>query len=82
VTTYAYDGANRLASITVSNGSTVLWAERYGYNAAGERICTLHGDSGTVGDGYWLDATSQLRGVKIGSADATQNYASQNGMAV
>jgi len=79
VTTYTYDAADRLASITVSNGSTVLWAERYGYNAAGERTYTLHGDSGTAGDGYWLDATSQLRGVKYGAADATQAYSSQSG---
>ncbi|MFA7345978.1 MAG: RHS repeat-associated core domain-containing protein, partial [Terrimicrobiaceae bacterium] len=74
-----YDAADRLASITVSNGSTVLWAERYGYNAAGERTYTLHGDSGTAGDGYWLDTTSQLRGVKYGAADATQAYSSQSG---
>ncbi|MCX6972328.1 MAG: hypothetical protein NTV93_19565 [Verrucomicrobia bacterium] len=79
VTTYTYNAANRLASITVSNGATVLWAERYGYNAAGERIYTLQGVSGTVGDAYGLDATSQLRGVKYGSTDATLPYADQSG---
>lgn len=79
VTTYTYDAANRLASITVSNGSTVLWAERYGYNAAGERIYTLQGSSGTAGDSYWFDARSQLRVVKYGSANATLDYASQTG---
>jgi len=77
VTTYTYDAANRLASITVSNGSTVLWAERYGYNAAGERIYTLQGSTGTVGDSYWFDSASQLRVVKYGSSDATLPYASQ-----
>jgi len=77
-TTYTYDAANRLASLTVSSGGGVLWAERYGYNAAGERIYTLHGDSGTAGDGYWLDATSQLRGVNYGAANATLPYTSQS----
>ncbi len=79
VSTYSYDAANRLDSIVVANGATVLWAERYGYNAAGERIFTLKGATGTVGDGYWLDATSQLRGVKYGSPNAALGYASQNG---
>lgn len=81
VTTYSYDGANRLASISVASGSTVVWAERYGYNAAGERTFTLKGSTGTVGDGYWLDATSQLRGVKVGSPNATLAYTGQNGTA-
>jgi len=81
VTTYTYDGANRLASIFVASGSTILWAERYGYNAAGERTFTLKGSTGTAGDGYWLDATSQLRGVKVGSPNATLGYTSQNGTA-
>ena len=79
LSTYTYDAANRLDSIVVSNGATVLWAERYGYNAAGERIFTLKGATGTVGDGYWLDATSQLRGVKYGSANAALAFASQSG---
>ena len=79
VTTYTYDAADRLASITVSSSGGVLWAERYGYNAAGERIYTLQGTSGTVGDAYGLDVASQLRGVKYGSADATLAYADQSG---
>jgi len=58
----------------VSRGSTVLWAERYGYNNAGERIYTLHGGSGTVGDAYWLHAASQLRGVKYSVSDASATY--------
>ncbi len=74
VTTYTYDAAERLDSVTVSQGSTVLWAERYGYNNAGERIYTLQGATGTVGDAYWLDATSQLRGVKYGVANASAAY--------
>jgi len=78
-TAYTYDEANRLASLTASNASGVLWAERYGYNAAGERIYTLKGATGTAGDAYWLDATGQLRGAKYGSADATASYASQSG---
>jgi len=79
ITSYTYDAANRLASLTVANATATLWAERYGYNAAGERTFTLQGSTGTLGDAYWLDATSQVRGVKYGSANATTSYASQTG---
>ena len=78
VTSYTYDAVERLDSITVSLGGATLWAERYGYNAAGERIRTLRGITGTLGDAYWLDAASQLRGVKYGAADATGAYSGIN----
>lgn len=75
VTSYTYDGAERMDSITMSKSGTVLWAERYGYNAAGERIHTLRGTTGTPGDACWLDVASQLRRVKYNAADATGAYA-------
>ena len=107
VTRYTYDAVEWMNSITVSLGSTVLWAECYGYTTgawegsgetarqrslkgetsgservncyvAGERIYTLHGATGTVGDAYWLDAASQLRGVKYSAADATGAYSGVN----
>ncbi len=74
VTTYGYDGMDRLNQLTVT-GSTTLWAERYGYNAAGERVYTLSGTSGTVGDAYWLDDIGQLRGVKYAATGADSGYA-------
>jgi len=43
VTTYGYDSMDRLASITVASASATLWAERYGYDAAGRRSYTLRG---------------------------------------
>jgi len=80
VTTYSYDAMNRITEISVvASGSTVLWAERYGYNAAGERIYTLSGTSGTTGDTYWLDSAGQLRGVKYGASGANGGYGSATG---
>ena len=76
VTTYGYDGMDRVNQIIVSSGTSTLWAERYGYNAIGERIYTLKGSTGTLGDAYWLDATSQLIGVKYGATGANSSYAS------
>ena len=76
VTTYSYDRMDRLEQIMVASGSAALWAQRYGYNAAGERIYTLKGSTGTVGDAYWLDATSQLVGVKYGATGANGSYSS------
>ncbi len=33
-----------------------------------------HGTTGTVGDSYWFDAASQLRGVKYSVSNATASY--------
>jgi RHS repeat-associated protein len=74
VTTYGYDGMDRVNQIVVTSGTATLWAERYGYNAVGERIFTLSGTSGTIGDAYALDATSQLVGVKYGATGADAGY--------
>lgn len=74
VTTYGYDCMDRLNQIVVTSGSATLWAERYGFNAGGARTFTLSGTSGTTGDAYALDATSQLIGVKYGAAGADAGY--------
>ena len=76
VTTYGYDGMDRVNQIIVANGTSILWAERYGYNAVGARVFTLTGTAGTVGDAYSWDATSQLIGVKYGATGAGSGYAS------
>ncbi|HRJ71067.1 MAG TPA: RHS repeat-associated core domain-containing protein [Terrimicrobiaceae bacterium] len=76
VTSYSYDAMSRITQIMVTSGSTALWAERYGYNAAGERIYTLTGETGTAGDAYWLDNAGQLRGVKYGASGANGGYSS------
>ena len=75
VTTYGYDGMDRVNQIVVTSGSATLWAERYGFNAVGARVYTLSGTTGTVGDAYSLDATSQLVGVKYGATGASSGYA-------
>jgi len=66
---------SRLVQITVTTPTGTLWAQRYGFNAAGERICTLAGTTGTIGDAYNLDATGQLTGVKYGATGADSGYA-------
>lgn len=76
ITNYTYDGANRVNQIVVSSGTNVLWAERYGYNALGQRVFTLKGSSGNIGDAYSLDAVSQLAGVKYGATGADSGYGS------
>lgn len=75
VTAYGYDGMDRVNKIVVTSGTGTLWAERYGYNAAGDRVFTLSGTSGTVGDAYQFDANSQLTGVKYGATGADSGYA-------
>jgi len=65
---------DRLSQISVASGTGTLWAERYGYTAVGQRIYTLRGSSGTLGDAYWLDAISQLVGVKYGATGANGGY--------
>lgn len=81
ITAYGYDGMDRLNQIVVTSGTAVLWAERYGFNAAGERTFTLSGTAGTVGDVYQLDATSQVTGVKYGATGADNGYTSATGPA-
>lgn len=79
VTTYGYDTMDRLNALTVTSGATTLWAERYGYNAAGQRIFTLKGATGTFGDAYSLDNKYQLTGVKYGASNADAAFGSVTG---
>lgn len=79
VTTYGYDTMDRLNALTVTSGATTLWAERYGYNAAGQRVFTLKGATGTSGDAYSLDNTYKLTGVKYGASNADAAFGSVTG---
>ena len=74
-TGYTYDAMDRVTAITTSLGSTTLWAERYGYEAAGRKTHVLSGTSGSVGNSFWLDAIGQLRGAKYGATGADSGYA-------
>jgi len=65
VTTYGYDVVTRLATLTVISGSGVLWAERYGYNAAGERIYVPRRDN--RGETGLFDFTIKSRGAERGT---------------
>ena len=66
-TAYTYGSMSRLVQIAVGGPGGSLWAQRYGFNAAGERIYTLEGSTGTIGDAYQLDATGQHR--RLGSRE-------------
>ena len=76
-TTGAWEGSGETARQRSLKGET-SGSERVNCYVAGERIHTLRGTTGTLGDAYWLDAASQLRGVKYSAADATGTYSGVN----
>jgi len=59
----------------VSDGSSDLWRNDYGYNGVGNRVWTRYGGSGANGDVYQYDDNDQVIGVKYGASDVHLGYA-------